>query len=57
VRSGVDPVLIRRQSMITPHCGLGVHTVSVAGRVYQMVRDIAQRVRDQSTGARFVLGA
>ncbi len=57
VRSGVDPVLIRRQSMITPHCGLGVHSVSVAERVYQMVRDIARRVRDQSTAARFVLGA
>jgi hypothetical protein len=25
--------------------------------VYQMVRDIARRVRDQSTAARFVLGA
>jgi hypothetical protein len=57
VRSGVDPVLIRRQSMITPHCGLGVHSVSVAERVYQMVRDIARRGRDQSTAARFVLGA
>jgi hypothetical protein len=57
VRSGVDPVLIRRQSMITPHCGLGLHSVSIAERVYQMVRDIARRVRDQSTAARFVLGA
>ena len=56
VRSGVDPVLIRSQSMITPHCGLGVHSVGVAERVYQMVRDIGRRVRDQSN-ARFVLGA
>jgi hypothetical protein len=57
VQDGVDPVLLRRQSMITPHCGLSVHSVNVAARVYQMVRDIARRVRDQSTAARFVLGA
>ena len=52
-----DPVLLRHQSMITPDCGLGLHSVSVAERVCQMVREIARRVRDQSTATRFVLGA
>lgn len=57
VQQGVDPVLLRRQSLVTPHCGLGTHTPVVAERVCRMVRDISRRVRDQATAARFVLGA
>jgi hypothetical protein len=57
VQQGVDPVALRRQSMITPHCGLGLHSPIVAERLCRMVRDVARRVRDQATAARFVLGA
>jgi hypothetical protein len=57
VQQGVDPVALRRQSMITTHCGLGTHSPAVAERLCRMVRDIARRVRDQATAARFVLGA
>ncbi|CAN5453610.1 methionine synthase [soil metagenome] len=57
VQQGVDPVLLRRQSLVTPHCGLGTHTPVVAERVCRTVRDISRRVRDQATAARFVLGA
>jgi hypothetical protein len=57
VQRGADPVLLRRQSIVTPHCGLGMHSPPVAERVCQMVRDISRRVRDQATAARFVLGA
>ena len=57
VQLGADPVLLRRQSLITPHCGLGTHSPAVAERICRMVRDISGRVRDQATAARFVLGA
>lgn len=57
VQHGADPVLLRRQSLVTPHCGLGMHTPAVAERVCRTVRDISRRVRDQATAARFVLGA
>lgn len=57
VQQGTDPVLLRRQSLVTPHCGLGTHTPAVAERVCRSVRDISRRVRDQATAARFVLGA
>lgn len=57
VQGGADPVALRRQSLVTPHCGLGTHTPVVAERVCRTVRDISRRVRDQATAARFVLGA
>ena len=57
VQLGADPVLLRRQSLVTPHCGLGTHSPAVAERICRMVRDISGRVRDQATAARFVLGA
>jgi hypothetical protein len=57
VQQGADPVLLRRQSLLTPACGLGTHTPLVAERVCRSVRDISRRVRDQATAARFVLGA
>lgn len=57
VQGGADPVALRRQSLVTPHCGLGTHTPVVAERVCHAVRDISRRVRDQATAVRFVLGA
>ncbi len=57
VQGGADPVALRRQSFVTPHCGLGMHSPVVAERVCRTVRDISRRVRDQATAARFVLGA
>jgi methionine synthase II (cobalamin-independent) len=57
VQAGADPVALRRQSLITPHCGLGTHSPQVAERISRMVRDVSRRVRDQATAARFVLGA
>jgi hypothetical protein len=57
VQQGVDPGLLRRQALLTPHCGLGTHTPVVAERVCHTVREITHRVRDQATATRFVLGA
>lgn len=57
VQAGVDPSLLRRQALLTPHCGLGMHTPVVAERVCRTVREISHRVRDQAAATRFILGA
>jgi hypothetical protein len=57
VSRGADPALLRGQSIITPECGLGMHTPAVADRVYRLAADLSSRVKDQASGARFVLGA
>ncbi len=57
VERGADPVLLRRQAMITPECGLGLHTVAVAEHVHRLTAEVARRVADQSAATRFVLGA
>ena len=57
VQTGIDPVVLRRQSLVTPQCGLGLHNPAVAERLCRMARDLSRRVRDQAMAARFVLGA
>ena len=41
---GCDPVLLRRQSLISPQCGLGGHSVSVAERVCETARAVSRAV-------------
>lgn len=57
VELGADPRMLRRQSMITPQCGLSAHSPSVAHRVHRITAEISQRVRDQASAAGWVLGA
>lgn len=57
VRRGCDPVLLRRQSMITPGGGLEGHAVSVARRLARLTAEVSARVRDQANATRFALGA
>ncbi|MEY4392568.1 MAG: hypothetical protein RLZZ544_1277 [Actinomycetota bacterium] len=57
VQHGVDPVLIRRHSFITPACGLGTHTPAVAERVMSHVRDITVRIAEQATASLLTLGS
>jgi methionine synthase II (cobalamin-independent) len=57
VERGIDPVVLRRQCLITPECGLGPHAPAVVDRVHRLVREIGTRVREQLEGSRFVLGA
>ncbi|HUV18502.1 MAG TPA: hypothetical protein VMW33_08490 [Ilumatobacteraceae bacterium] len=57
VRRGCDPVLLRRQSIVTPHCGLAMHSGSVARRIVRLTADVGKRVQDQSAATRFALGA
>ncbi len=57
VQRGCDPVLLRRQSIVTPQCGLATHSVSVARRIARLTADVGKRVQDQSAATRFALGA
>ncbi len=57
VERGCDQVLLRTQCLVTPECGLGMHTPSVAERVHRVTGEVSRRVRDQATASRFVLGA
>lgn len=55
--SGCEPDLLRQQCLITPACGLAGHGSSQAERVLQLTNEVADRVRDQATGARLAVGA
>jgi methionine synthase II (cobalamin-independent) len=57
VQRGCDPVMLRRNSVVTPHCGLATHSESAALQVARLTAEVAKRVKDQSTATRFALGA
>jgi hypothetical protein len=57
VERGCDPVLLRQRSLVTPHCGLGLHTPAVADRVCRLTREVGRRVNEQAVASRFALGA
>lgn len=57
VQLGCDPVLLRRQSIVTPACGLAFHSASVARRIARLSAEVGKRVKDQSSATRFALGA
>jgi hypothetical protein len=57
VAAGVEPALLRTQSMVTPECGLGLHSPAVAERVFRITNEVARRVHDQASATRWVLGA
>jgi pentatricopeptide repeat protein len=44
VRRGVEPDLLRDRSLVTPHCGLGMHTPAVAERVCATSRQVGRRL-------------
>lgn len=57
VQAGVDPVLLRRNSFVTPACGLGTHSEAVAERVMAHARVISGRVAEQATASLLTLGS
>lgn len=57
VQRGCDAGLLRTQSLLTPECGLGTHSVSVAERLCHSLQDISRSLRSESAAAKFVLGA
>ena len=54
---GVDPMLLRRQSLITPICGLAGHQVSTARRIARLSADIGQIVKTQTLATPLSPGA
>jgi methionine synthase II (cobalamin-independent) len=57
VRHGCDAVMLRRQSVVSPECGLAGHSVSVARRIARLASGVGRRVNEQSTATRMALGA
>jgi hypothetical protein len=55
--AGVDPMLVRVRSMVSPADGLGHFGVSQAERVVDLVTSVSSRVRRQTIAARLSLGA
>ncbi len=56
-QAGCDPVRLRRQGLITPACGLGLHGLDQAGAVLDLTRLLADRLRHQVVGTKFSVGA
>jgi hypothetical protein len=57
VKLGVDPVRVRMQALLTPACGLALHTPEQAVGVLRTTARIAARVHQQATAVRFSAGA
>ena len=50
---GVDADVAARRSLVTAHCGLGLHTPVVAERVCRAVREIGRRIAASSCEDRY----
>lgn len=57
VQQGCDPVLLRRQALVTPVCGLAHHDEVQAEQVFAITRRLAEKVHDQVMGVRLSVGA
>lgn len=57
VQNGCDPVLLRRQALVTPACGLALHDVAQAEHVFDVAAHLAEKIHDQVMGIRLSVGA
>ncbi|HEX9259314.1 MAG TPA: hypothetical protein VF855_07230 [Acidimicrobiales bacterium] len=57
VQGGCDAGRLRRQSMVTPACGLAMHSPEQAGKVLALTRAVAERVAGQAVATQLSLGA
>lgn len=57
VERGVDAGRIRRQSLITPECGLAQHQVSSARKVARLSSELGHKVTTQAMSSKLALGA
>jgi len=57
VQQGCDPVLLRRQALVTPVCGLALHDEAQADHVFSITRRLAEKIHDQVMGVRLSVGA
>lgn len=56
-KAGLDPLLLRERSIITPSAGLGNFGLSQAERVMKLTGELSERVFNQVVGARLSIGA
>jgi hypothetical protein len=56
-RAGLDPLLLRERSIITPSAGLGNFGLTQAERVMKLTGELSERVFNQVVGARLSIGA
>jgi len=56
-QAGLDPLLLRERSIITPSAGLGSFGLSQAERVLRLTGELSERVFNQVVGARLSIGA
>ena len=56
-QAGLDPLLLRERSIITPSAGLGSFGISQAERVLRLTGELSERVFNQVVGARLSVGA
>jgi len=56
-QAGLDPLLLRERSIITPAASLGEFGVSQAERVMKLTAELSERVFNQVVGARLSIGA
>jgi len=57
VQGGCDAVRLRRQAIVTPACGLGLHEPEAVGHVFELVDAVADRVHGQAVATRLSVGA
>ncbi|MEN9804271.1 MAG: hypothetical protein RIS41_1118 [Actinomycetota bacterium] len=57
VQGGCDAARLRQQSILTPDCGLALHSADSAALVVRQVRELAERVRTQALVTRLNVGA
>lgn len=57
VQQGADPVLIRRRSLITPHCGLAEHDPDQAEHVLRLCALVAGSLQEQAVSVKLSVGA
>ena len=53
VERGCDPELLRSRVIVTPECGLGLHSMTVAQRVLELTDALGQQVRSGVPAAQF----
>ena len=56
-QAGCDPVMLREQALITPACGLALHTEEQADLVLTLANQVARRLETQTLGMRLTVGA
>jgi len=54
---GIDPLLLRERSIITPSASIGNFGISQAERILALTEELATRVLHQTLGVRLSIGA